>query len=187
MHAERIYDLFRYPLSWFDFKKGSAERGGITTPLKNHVILVGVHRLGGNIAERFVKQKQNFLIVDFNPEVTDHFAQAGIPAICGDIADPYIQELAGLDRAKLIISTLPQLHDNLAILESIKKQGLRIRTIITGQNEQDAVTLYKNNVDYVLLPHYVGSQHLSKILEEKNTFSRLSRLRQTHLKTLQDK
>ena len=183
-HAERICCLLSVPLSWFDFRRGAAETGAQNRKLENHVILVGAHRLGVHIAQSLIKQKQNFVIVDFNPEVTESFKQQNVLAICGDITDPYIQELAGLDKAKLIISTLPQLTDNLAIIESVREQKLRLRMIVTAQNETDAVLLYQNKIDYVLLPHFVGGLHLSKILEEKNTFAHLSRLRLHHLKTL---
>lgn len=184
MHAEKIYMTFVRPLSWFDFHKGSAETHVKEIKFENHVILIGVHRLGSNIAESLIKQKQDFVVVDFNPEVSERFAKRGVPAICGDMTDPYIQELAGLERAKLVISTLPQLSDTLAVVESVKKQKKKIRIIVTAQNDQDAITLYKNHIDYVLLPHFVGSLHLSKILEEKQTFSHLSQLRRHHLKVL---
>lgn len=184
LHAERLYTLFRFPLSWFDFKKGSAEHGLTTIVLRNHVILIGAHRLGVHIADSLIKQKEKFVVVDFNPEVVERFEQQHIPAICGDMTDPYIQELAGLSKSKLIISTLPQLADNLAIIESIQKEKLKARVIVTAQTESDALLLYENKIDYVLLPHFVGGLHLSKILEEKNTFTHLSKLRKHHLKTL---
>lgn len=184
MYAEKIYLTFQKPLSVFDFLKGKAESSLKETKLENHVVLVGAHRLGVHIANSLVKQKQQFVVIDFNPEVTQKFERMGIFAICGDMTDPYIQELAGLSRSKLIISTLPQLADNLAIIEAVHKGKLKARVIVTAQNEADALLLYENKIDYVLLPHFVGGLHLSKILEERHTFTHLSQLRRHHLRTL---
>jgi Kef-type K+ transport system membrane component KefB len=59
-----------------------------------HIVIVGAHRLGTHITHSLLKQKQQIIVVDFNPDVISHFNEQGVPAVCGDIADPYIQEVA---------------------------------------------------------------------------------------------
>lgn len=184
MRAERIYVWLATLLEWFDFTGGSAEKHQKESTLKNHIVLLGAHRTGKELADTFLKQREKFIIIDFNPEVAEHYTRLGIQVICGDAADPYIQELAGFHHARLIVSTLPDVHDNLGVVESVRNQHFKAKLIITAQNEADAKTFYKHKVDYVLLPHYINGLHLAKILKHPHPHSHLLSLRKQHLKAL---
>lgn len=186
-HSEKIYHLTQSVLVFFDFRKGKAEKSLKEIKLNNHIILVGVHRLGGHIVDSLIKHKYDFVLVDHNPEIIEHYEQLGIYAICGDIADSYIQDLAKIDKAKLIISTVPDLNDNLTLIESIRAQNKHTKLIFTAQDEAEALYLYEKKVDYALLPHFIGSLHLAKILEDKKGFTSLKELKLRHLKALEYK
>ncbi len=184
VRAEYIYNWFAEALDWFDTKNGSAEKFQHESDLRNHVVLLGTHRTGGELAESFIKHRQKFIIVDFNPDVAEHYSRLGVPVICGDASDPYIQELAGFAHAKLIVSTLPNLSDNLSVVETIRNKKLKAKLIIMAQTAPDAKILYKHNVDYVLLPHYINGLHLARILKHPHPHSHLVSLRKQHLKAL---
>lgn len=184
MRGESLYDRLAGLLDWFDFKDGSAERHLHTTTLKNHIVLLGAHRTGKELAESFLRQGQRFVIIDFNPEVAERYSREGIPVICGDASDPYIQELANFRGARMIVSTLPGAADNHAVIESVRNQHLHAKLIVTAQNEQDAKQMYQHDVDYVLLPHYINGLHLTRILKHPHPHQHLSRLKQQHLKAL---
>jgi Kef-type K+ transport system membrane component KefB len=184
MHAEKAYTWLSGLLAWFDFTGGSAEHHQKESELKHHIVLLGVHRTGKELAESFLKQREKFVIVDFNPDVAEHYARQGVQVICGDASDPYIQDLAGFRHARMIVSTLPELHDNLGVVESVRNQKIKAKLIIMAQNEEDARALYKHKVDYVLLPHYINGLHLSKILKHPNPHQHLTSLRTQHLRAL---
>lgn len=184
LYADKLYHLLQPLIQKFDFRKGKAEKGLHEISLRNHIILVGAHRLGSHIIDTLIKQKLDFVIIDHNPEVTEHYESLGLNAICGDISDAYIQELAHADKAKLIISTVPNFHDNLTLVENIKAKKLKTKLIFAAQDEEEALYLYDKNIDYVLLPHFIGGIHLAKILEDRSNFASLKQLKQNHLKTL---
>ena len=184
IRAENIYTWLAGALDWFDFQQGNAEKHQRVSTLKNHIVLLGVHRTGGELAESFIKHHQKFVIVDFNPDVAEHYAHVGVPVICGDASDPYIQELAGFAHARLIVSTLPNLSDNLSVVETVRNRKIKAKLIIMAQTEADTKVLYRHRVDYVLLPHYINGLHLAKILEHPRPHHHLASLRQQHLKAL---
>ncbi len=184
MQAERLYTWLSGLLDWFDFTGGTAEKHQHGSTLKNHIVLLGAHRTGGELAQSFLKAHEKFVILDFNPDVAEHYSRLGVQVICGDASDPYIQDLAGFRHARLIVSTLPDLHDNLGVVESIRNQKLKAKLIIMAQNETDARSLYRHKVDYVLLPHYINGIHLSKILKHPHPHQHLISLRRQHLKAL---
>lgn len=185
LYAEKIYHLLSPWLEWFDFRKGFAEKNIDQTVLNQHVVLLGAHRLGEHVAQSLIKNKEPFLVVDYDPEIIERYKALDIPVLCGDITDPYIQDLARLESAKLIISTLPDINDNLVIIDRLREKHAKTKLIVTAKDESDALNLYEKNIDYVLLPHFIGSLHLTKIISEsKKSFHNLRKLKDSHLKVL---
>jgi voltage-gated potassium channel Kch len=121
--------------------------------------------------------KREFLVVDFNPDVVGRLHRRGLNAIYGDVTDPGIQELAGLDEARVVISTVPSLQDSMNLIARVKEAGRGVKIIVTAESEFDALTLYEKKADYVVLPHFIGGLQLAHLLEEDRTFGTLEKLR----------
>lgn len=186
MYAGKMADFMHGFLSIFDFKKGSAEKHLSTVVLKNHIVLVGAHRLGHHLLEALQKNPIPFVVVDFNPEIVEQCIEQGMLSVCGDITDPYIQEQVNIQSAKIIISTVPDHNDNLALISAIEKNVKGRRTkpklIFVAQNEEDIRSLYSKGIDYVVSPHVLGGQHLAQVLKGKTLHLELKKLREHHLK-----
>lgn len=150
-----------------------------------HIVVVGANRLGRHLVERLAKHKdEQFIIVDFNPDVISHFRNQKLAAVCGDITDPYIQEVAALSSARLIIATIPDFHDTMALLEAIKTFKKKPKIIVAGGDESEAIELYHAGADYVLLPHFVGGTHLTEIIRAHTDTASLRKLKNKHLETI---
>jgi Kef-type K+ transport system membrane component KefB/voltage-gated potassium channel Kch len=186
-YSSQLFEKLKWLLKIFDFRKGVAEKGLRDVVLKNHIILIGGHRMGHHLVGALAKQDQPFVLVDFNPEIVERYREQNILAICGDISDPYIQEQVNLPFAKLIISTVPDFNDNLALIDAIKKCAPKRRKpklIFIAQDEEEIKRLYAQEIDYVISPHFMGGLHLAKILEEDHNMRGLKKLRERHLKIL---
>ncbi len=137
-------------------------------PLKDHIILIGVHRMGGSILDALEDIGAKVVVVDFDPEVVKKLKKRNVNCIFGDIADIYIQEKAQLNNAKLIISTVPDLKDNLYLIKELNHENRKARIIVMASEMQDAKVLYKAGADYVILPHLAGGRYIAKILKENH-------------------
>ncbi len=184
VESEFLYNHLKGLLSWFDWRGGEAEKGITELNLKNHIIIAGAHRLGHHVVEAAEKLKLPFMIVDHDPEVVERYRRQGLNAICGDITDSHIQQLAGMHKARLIISTVPDAHDNATLLEALKKENVKAKIIMTALDEDDAIELYNKKIDYALLPHFVGGQHIAHILKHEKIGQHLRKLKEKHIKTL---
>ncbi len=191
IYSRQLYEFLRPFLKWFDFRNGENEKKSKTGRLNNHIILVGAHRLGSHLVRSLDKLKGPFILVDFDPHVAKHYARAGFNVICGDITDPYIQDQINMQGAKLIVSTVPNLDDNLALLSSVKKitwgKKKKPKLIFSAQDESEARNLYGHDIDYVISPHFIGGLHLAKILEEDFGVKTLKKLRENHLRIMDQK
>jgi len=188
MYAAKLYDYLKIFLQIFDFRKGVAEKHMETVVLKNHIVLVGAHRLGHHLVDSLIKQKTPFVIVDFNPEIAEIYADKCLSVICGDITDEFVQEQVNLPFAKMVISTVPDFNDNLNLLHIIDKNAAhhhkKPKLIFIAQDEAETKMLYEAGVDYVISPHFMGGLHLAKILGGHDANFGLKKLRESHLEVL---
>jgi len=106
------------------------------------------------------------LIIDFDPEVISRLKKQGYDYLFGDIADEEIFDKANLNEARLVVSTSPDLEDNLTILTKLNllEKRSQIKVVLRARTEQEAKILYQNNADYVLLPHFTAGQYLGKTI-----------------------
>jgi hypothetical protein len=85
----------------------------------------------------------------------------------------------------MIICTIPDYNDTLALLEAVRNNlHKRPKIIVAASDEEEALALYEKGAGYVLLPHFVGGMHLVHIVEQSTDQRSLSKLKERHLKTL---
>ncbi len=163
----------RRKMKVLDLDKGAA---------KKSVVLIGCHRTGQNIA-RSIK-KEDLLIVDFDPDIIEVLKKENYDCLLGDTNDEEILGKIDQSGAKLIISTSPDLEDNLMLIESFNNQVNKIKPklVIRAETEREAKILYQKGVDYVLLPHFTSGQYLAKAIIKKSSLSEtLRQLRENDL------
>src|SRR3989344_7742620 len=91
------------------------------------IVLVGAHRVGASIA--FNLKKEDLLIIEIDPDVLRDLKRRGFTCILGDIIDDEVREQAHLQDAKLVISTSPELEDNLLLVTELKRFSKRPKII----------------------------------------------------------
>ncbi len=173
LYAEKIFPYIAVFLSIFERKNTKEEEGdyGISKP----IILIGANRIGRGIMSYI--NKENLLVIDFDPVVTDFLKKQKIERIFADIKDPHLFEELNLERTKLVISTSPQIDDNITIIKRIKFIDDKIKVIVRAEGEDEATTLYKQGADYVLLPHFLSGKYLGQIINVKGEIEKLEDFR----------
>ncbi len=164
LYSDRLYALMEKFLKRFEFNVRGLEGAAPPHGLKNHIILVGCHRMGRSILESLEEMHKHFVVVDFNPDVIVHLRRRDIHAIYGDISDPEIQEQAGVGQARLIISTAPMHQDSMNLLKHLRRANPKAKLIFTAENEPDALLMYEHGADYVMLPHFIGGMQLAETI-----------------------
>lgn len=184
IYTDKLFHFLHPVLRWLDFHKTPKELMAEEVPPVNHIILAGAHRLGSHILDSIPGPKKEIVIVDFNPDIVHHYNKLGYTALCGDIGDPYMQEISNLHKARLIISTIPDINDTLALFEFLKRRKKKIQTIVTAQDEDDAELLYKRGANYVLVQHFIGGLHLADVISAHQTPGALNKLRNKHIRSM---
>lgn len=169
-YEEQFYHALGGFLSIFEpLGRQSQEMEHLEEDSKHDVILIGLNRTGYSIFHKLQQLQKNFVVVDLNPDVVHRLMQRHVPCIYGDIGDPEVMGRLKLDQVKIIISTIHGHTDNLLLLKRLKKEHSHARVIVTSFEPEDALELYDAGADYVIIPHYLGGEHVSFMLEEFTT------------------
>jgi len=167
LHGNLLYKKLSPFLEIFE-RKYTHEQMIKVENLTNHVVLVGANRMGETILDALLKTEHSVIVVDFDPDVIARLQEKKINCLYGDIADFEIQERVNISRARLIVSTVPDVEDNLLLLESLAKLNKKALVVVCALEKENAAILYKAGADYVVLPHLAGGRHLAKMLVDKN-------------------
>ncbi|MFC1768347.1 cation:proton antiporter [Nanoarchaeota archaeon] len=152
------------------------------------VIICGYSRIGFSIGKTVKKLKKNTLIVDFNPDTIRKLRTEKINCIYGDIGNREVLERLDFKHAKLIISTVPTFHDNELLISTVKRENKKTSVIVTANQIEEALTLYRRGADYVILPHFLGGKHVSTIIEDSDkNLKKLLTHRLTHIEELRER
>ena len=150
---------------YLNFFDGKIESGTSCEGQCYDVILFGYHRIGYKIIETIKKMNMKFLIVDYNPKVVVSLSKQNIDCVYGDAGSKHFLHEIGLDKAKLVISTVPDEQSSLMILEALKETNSSAVFIATAEQPRIALDLYDAGVDYVLIPHHLGGQYASDMIK----------------------
>jgi len=187
---DRLYQWFGKKLTLFDkLSKHNKELiNYLEEGVKHRVVLVGYDRIGYSILQKLRNQKKNVVVVDLNPDVIKQLIKQRVPCIYGDIGDVEIIKRLRLEEAELVISTIPNHHDSLLLIKKVREINPEATIIVTSYAAEDALELYNKGADYVVVPHFLGGEHISLILEDLTTdLNKLLRIKISHMKALQER
>lgn len=140
----------------------------IEKPLKNHVILIGAHRMASRIMQTMHERKENFVVLDFNPEKVKLLIKKGINCVYGDYGNLYVLENLNIKHAKTIISTVPNLNDNIRLIKLIKEKNKHAVIFVAAHKAMDALLLYGEGANFVVFPEYLAGQKVADYLTHLN-------------------
>lgn len=168
-----------------DLKRYIVERLNKDVLTKQNVVLFGCKRLGYNIAVMMREMHKKLLIVDFNPKVIDKLKKEGFRCIYGDIGDYDLFDELRLSQAEIVISTIPDKSDSLVLIKRIKGENKKVVVVVSADNVDDALDLYKMGADYVIIPNLLSGEKVSDILRIAVRDNRLIKdIKKRHLVTL---
>ena len=129
--------------------------------------IIGYHRIGMKVAEAMDDLKTKFSVVDFDPEAIKRLRKAALPFYFGDIADVEFLESLPMENSKMIIMTIPAVDDQINLIKFVRKFNDKVLVIGNAYHKPDAETLYSHGADFVMMPHFLGGQWISRVLRSE--------------------
>ena len=186
LRSNNLYLLIKQKISFLERKTGKKDEmiaiDGFDN-LKDHVVIIGGDQMGESIVEALEDTGDEVVVIDFDPAIVQKLSTKKVHRLFGDISDLDIQEKAQIDSAKLVISTIPDVEDNILLLRELRHENRKAKVVVMALDSHDARLLYKAHADYVILPHLAGGRQIAKILAEKSLAS-IEKLKERDLKYL---
>jgi Kef-type K+ transport system membrane component KefB len=130
------------------------------------VVLYGLGRFGGHLADRLCKAGHRVLAVDFDPHLVKTYSGEGASVVFGSAEDVHLLEALPLDKARYVISAIPVLQTNLTLLHGLRHHGFRGTIALTAHTQHDAEQLRAAGVHTVLEPFSTAARATSNSLHD---------------------
>jgi Kef-type K+ transport system membrane component KefB len=134
--------------------------------------ILGFHRVASSLLYEVVKDDpalaKETLVVDFNVSLHDEIRALGVHVEYGDLSNPDTLHHAGIDRAHIIVSTVPddlmRGIDNRKLVESVRAINPSAIIIANAITFADCRPIYAAGADYVFLARLETARGLEQAL-----------------------
>jgi len=134
--------------------------------LNNHVILCGYGRNGHQAAQILKAHKVPFIVIEKDVELIQRKLKEGedILHLEGDSTDDDLLRLAGVERARALITTLPVDAQNVFIVLSARSLNHNIQIISRASEAATVPKLKKAGANNVIMPDRIGGTHMATLV-----------------------
>lgn len=132
--------------------------------LSDHIIICGYGRNGKQAAKKLLEHEQKFVVIEKEKEIVDKYQSESVPFIHGNANEDDILNIAGIERAKCLISALPDDADNVFVVLSARQINDKIRIISRASQESSYSKLKLAGANNVILPDRIGGDHMASLV-----------------------
>lgn len=164
VYGERIYHIIKPLLKFLPWVRNKEYKK--LNKKDYDIVIFGYGRFGSNVYTMLSKNHKDILLVDEHPGIIDHLQKNNIPCIYGDMGDIDFLHEINIKHSKMIMSTVKKFDENMVLLKTIKQINPNTIIVLVSNHIYEAIKLYEQWADYVVLPHYIWVDHTSLMIEE---------------------
>lgn len=132
--------------------------------LNDHIIICGFGRNGRQAAQKLIDYNKDFVIIENDDEVINSYTDSDYLFVKGDASEDSVLFSAGIDRASVLITALPDDALNLFVVLTSKQINSSLKIISRATNESSLNKLRFAGADNVVLPNVIGGDHMASIV-----------------------
>jgi CPA2 family monovalent cation:H+ antiporter-2 len=125
--------------------------------LKHHAVICGYGAVGSRVAAVLEKQKFSYLVIELDPGLIAQLQARGIPHIYGDASSPEILAHAGLDKARILVCTIPDYVATELTARNARRINPKLDIVARVHRDADVELLKDIGVTELVLPFFEGS------------------------------
>lgn len=136
--------------------------------LTQHAIICGFGRIGRMIAAQLQAGGIPFVIVDQAADRVAEVRDAGYLTLQGEATDEAVLKAAGIARARVLATVLPNDAANVFITLSARNMNPRIQIIARGEVPSTERKLLQAGANRVVLPAHIGADRIAHLILHPN-------------------
>ncbi len=130
--------------------------------LRNHMIVCGMGRMGRLVCARFAAAGIPFVVIDRDPALLADFQiPQGLP-LHGDATSDEMLRLAGVERARALVTVTASDADNLYITMSARLLNERLFIVSRAEEERARQKLLRAGANQVVSPYVIGGTRVAE-------------------------
>jgi voltage-gated potassium channel len=136
--------------------------------LHGHVIICGYGRNGQQASLTLKIHNVPFVVIEKDEVRMEQFAAENHDLIffTGDATEDWVLKKAGIDKAKALITALPEDADNVFIVLTARSINNNIRIISRASKQSSIQKLKKAGADNVIMPDRIGGIHMATLVSK---------------------
>ncbi len=137
--------------------------------LEGHTIICGFGRVGQVISEAFHEQGRSFVVVDSDAGQIAEADVLGYLYLNGDAAEEETLLAAGVERAKTVVTTLPNDAANVFITLTSRDLSPTIQIIARAEHPSTQKKLRQAGADKIVMPTIIGARQMVRMVTRPST------------------
>lgn len=125
-----------------------------TPPLEDFVLIAGYGPIAQNLVTVLSLQDLPFVIIEMNANTLKKLRQQGIAAHFGDVSHPDILKAAGIEKAKVLAITFPDIRTAEIALQHAKRLNPTVYCMVRARYRSDIQRLYALGADEVIYEEF---------------------------------
>lgn len=132
--------------------------------LSNHAVVCGFGRVGRILADELTEAQHEFVVIDTNQERLQEAETAGVFVIVGDATEEHVLESAGVSRARVVATVLPDDAANVFITLTARELNDNVEIIARAQSPSTEKKLLRSGANRVVLPAAIGATRIARLI-----------------------
>lgn len=132
--------------------------------LENHTIICGFGRNGQEAVRILERNREPFVVIEQDEQIMEDKKYDDLLYIRADATRDEVLQEAGIERAKALISALPDDTLNVFVILTARSLNTQV-TLISRASENTSVRKLKNaGADNVIMPDKIGGAHMAMLV-----------------------
>jgi voltage-gated potassium channel len=148
--------------------------------LSDHAIICGFGRIGVVLAQSLSASRAGFVIVEQDEARAAQARDAGYLCLHGDAASETVLHAAGVTRARVLATVLPNDAMNVFITLSARALNAELSIIARGEEATTGGKLLQAGATKVVLPTHIGAERIAELILFEESTRLIDSLERTH-------
>lgn len=132
--------------------------------LTNHAVICGFGRVGQMLCSDLSAAKQSFVVVDNSQErIADAHAK-GYLAVLGSASEESILQAAGIERARVMATVLPDDTANVFITLTARELNAKLDIIARAESPSTEKKLLRSGANRIVMPALIGATKIAHMI-----------------------
>lgn len=131
--------------------------GDLGLELRGYVVICGFGRVGSLVGTALEAFAQPFIVIEIDPDIIKALRIRGVPCIFGNASHLNILERSHVDRASLLVVTIPEQGSASAAVKNIRRLNVAVPIIARAHRVSDRESLLNNGATQVIEPEIEAS------------------------------